>query len=246
MSNMKSFVGVVSALLFFGWNSIFFLLAVLQKYASDTRTSSSSTSLSQYTYYFFVCPVSFTFDCATIRDRAHFFFKCGKKLSTQIWLRCRFDFFSSVASFSILTSFLKSRRTIRAALHTDLIAMEDIHNNNLFFFTFFFFFHFSIHNSKQNNKNAVIAYYSKNFEYFSFIHVHKNVLGHWVAWRCSCLPSQQKRSRVKRIVHTMFDESRPIRMTFHCTCVCCSRSSIAVVVVVDVEHWLWVRKDKKK
>lgn len=170
MSNMKSFIGVVSALLFFGRNfASFFMFLVLQalhKYASDTHThaSSSSSSLS-----LFPCFVPFHSRSIARQFATKQFFKCGKKNNIILSnARLRFDYVSRLSirffflrlSHSLLFLHLWSRRTISAALHTtDLIAIERTFKTIMIFF-------FSVHNSEQNNekkeeKNAVIAYIQK-------------------------------------------------------------------------------------
>lgn len=201
MSNMKSFIGVVSALLFFGRNfASFFMFLVLQalhKYASDTHThaSSSSSSLS-----LFPCFVPFHSRSIARQFATKQFFKCGKKNNIILSnARLRFDYVSRLSirffflrlSHSLLFLHLWSRRTISAALHTtDLIAIERTFKTIMIFFSLFI-----IQNktTKKKKKKMPLLLIFKNFEYFSFICVHK-CLGHWVSGVVlACQPAKRDR-----------------------------------------------------
>lgn len=156
MSNMKSSVGVVSALLFFGRNCAHFFNA------AEIHFRHTPLLHLRLIWVFF----SLRFIHVRLRDnsRQSIFSNVGKiyriECSTQIWLRCRFDFYSSVASFSF-SFFILSVESRR--ITTDLIAMENIHNNNHFFSRFFFYiFQFIIQN-KTTTKKCRYCLYSKTW-----------------------------------------------------------------------------------
>lgn len=157
---------------------LFFLLVALQKYASDTRTSSSSTSLSLYiNIYFFLSAPFHSRSIARQFATKHFFFisNVGKnyriECSTQIWLRFRFDF--SFCCLILYSYFISKKSTHHQSRIAYGLHRDGGHSQQYSFY--FFIFQFIIQN--KTTKMPLLLIIQKKTSNISLLYMFIYVLG---------------------------------------------------------------------